>query len=134
VFPGAYGFALVDPALSSSSQSQKSIFTHDTTTFKLHHESFRSLLVEVWRHNTLFYFSICAEATFVHIIVPISFRAKFPAFEYTTPQVNSLALAPTLLSPPIKLERHGMALHLGEHVSSRGSKVTQRMHSQVKCR
>jgi hypothetical protein len=133
VFPGAYGFALVDPALSSSSQSQKSIFTHDTTTFKLHQESFRSLL-EVWRYNTLFYFSICAEATFVHIILPISFRAKFPAFEYTTPQVNSLALAPTLLSPPIKLERHCMALHLGEHVSSRGSKVTQRMHSQVKCR
>jgi hypothetical protein len=34
VLPGAYVFAMVDAALSSSRQSQKSTFTHDTTRFQ----------------------------------------------------------------------------------------------------
>jgi hypothetical protein len=44
VLSGAYGFALVDPALSSSSQSQKSIFTHDTTISQLHGSPFVACL------------------------------------------------------------------------------------------
>lgn len=95
--------------------------------------TFVAYLFSIGVHNTLFYFSHRAEATFPPIPV-CQFRSvrQSPHLPATNPTYRSLV--PHLMLSPLRLKRHGLWLHIGEHVFSRGSKVTQRMHSQVECR